>query len=354
MIQYRSNPAWASPLREGPIDPEDIAEFVQFVRALVERYDGDGIADAPGSPVIEHWEIYNEPDGNSTSPPPAWGDDPEKYADLLKAVYPAVKAANPRAKVLFGGVAKDGFVEDGGKFVSSFVSDVLQAGAGPYFDIMNFHAYPAFSFNWASQGPGLYEKAQALRAEMAQFGVNKPIVVTEAGWHSNDHPVAKGSPEIQARYVAELFVQGMAADIDYVIWWMLFDPGGTYPYDNGLVTNQTSGSITNKPAMTAYKTAVDLLSTAHFQRVIPAGELGASDVFAYEFSDRAYNRRLTVAWVNPINSGVKRSIRFAGGSARVYDIYGNASVVSDGADGQVDGRVTVQITAQPKYIEVAQ
>jgi hypothetical protein len=39
--------------------------------------------------------------------------------------------------------------------------------------------------------------------------------------------------------------------------------------------------------------------------------------------------------------------------ATVRDIYGAASTVNDGADGQQDGRVTIRIGGQPVYIEVA-
>ena len=37
-----------------------------------------------------------------------WGNDGDKYAAMLKAVYPAIKAANPNAKVVLGGIAYEG------------------------------------------------------------------------------------------------------------------------------------------------------------------------------------------------------------------------------------------------------
>ncbi len=131
---------------------------------LAERYDGDRVNDAPGSPIITYFEMYNEPDGNSLPEVRRWGHYGARYAQMLAAIYPAIKTANPNAKVLLGGIAYDGFEDKGGQFVRSFLDDVLNAGGGDYFDIMNFHAYPAFRGSWTpGKGSGLLEKANAIR-----------------------------------------------------------------------------------------------------------------------------------------------------------------------------------------------
>ena len=35
-------------------------------------------------------------------------------------------------------------------YVRSFLPDVLAAGGGAYFDVLNFHVYPAFAPNWVA------------------------------------------------------------------------------------------------------------------------------------------------------------------------------------------------------------
>ena len=351
------NPAWAATHKEGVIDKVSYSELAQFVGALVERYDGDGLDDAPGNPVVEYWEIYNEPDRAGDTASPAWGDDGDKYAAMLQVVYPAVKAANPNAQVVMGGIAYDAFEDQGGSFVRSFMDDVLAAGGGNYFDVMNFHAYPAFNLNWVpteGDGPGLYEKTLAIRSKLQSYGFNKPIVVTEAGWHSSDHPTVPGSQEIQARYVTELFTQAMAADLDVMIWWMLFDPGGGYPFDNGLVTNADS-TITTKASFTAFQVGVDFLSTSRFEAVLKGPALGtpATDVVAYQFDDKTLNRKVYVAWVNPVVTGQEYLIQINGSQATVYNIYGQKlQTVQDGSDGVLDGKVSIVAEEQPRYIEV--
>lgn len=344
-----SNPSWAATYSQGPIDPEDLDSFAEFVQAIVERYDGDGMDDAPGSPVVNHWELYNEPD---ESVKPHWGNAGAEYADMLSTVYPAVKSANPYAQVLFGGIAYDWFDNQGGHFNRQFLDDVLAAGGGDYFDLMNFHVYPVFWYNWTTrESPGLLEKANVIKGILADSGYpNKPIIVTEAGWHSNDHPQFPSTLEDQARYVVELFTQNMAAESQLMIWWMLYDPGGGYQFDNGLVTNGTPPVV--KPAYLAFQVAVAELASTHFQRVLPLSETGAPEMEAYQFKDNVHRQTVYVAWLDPVDSSNVKQLRIPASLALVSDIYGNEVTILDGQDGQIDGFVTVDIGGQPSYIKV--
>src|SRR5690606_7456316 len=87
------NPSWAAPDAEGVIPAENLPEFAEFMGALVERYDGDGVDDAPGSPQIHYFELYNEPDAGPAGTMERWGEHGKEYAAMLKAIYPAMKAA---------------------------------------------------------------------------------------------------------------------------------------------------------------------------------------------------------------------------------------------------------------------
>ena len=74
--------------------PDDITWFLEYLQKAVERYDGDCVDDAPGSPAIDVIQIENEVDGASF-----WEDTPENYALLLKKAYLTVKQAAPNMKV---------------------------------------------------------------------------------------------------------------------------------------------------------------------------------------------------------------------------------------------------------------
>jgi len=356
IVTIGGNPGWAAEHLNGVLDPEDVSSYTAFIAAAVERYDGDGIDDANGSPVVNHWEIYNEPDAGGDSAHIRWGYDGDKYAQLLAAIYPAVKNANPAAQVVFGGMAYDWFEDNsGGPFVRGFIDDVLSAGGGAYFDVMNFHVYPVFWYNWTNQeSPGLIEKSTFIKNKLASYGYpNKPILITEAGWHSNSSASIPGDPEDQARYVVELFTQSIAVGAKTMVWWMLHDSVDNWQYENGLITNVDHvNPLQPKPSFMAFKTAVSVLGSATFYRILPDGQTGSSNMEAYEMRDNALKRTVYVAWMDPVDTSEVKPLRVPASVARVRTIYGDSHVVTDGQDGNVDGLVTVSVGGQPVYIEV--
>jgi hypothetical protein len=345
------NPDWAATHPRGPIDKAPLHRFATFTAALVERYDGDGIDDAPGSPIVEYWEFYNEPDAGNLGWDKRWGNYGKEYAEMLAAVYPAMKIASPKAKVLLGGIAYDWFEEADGPFVRRFLDDVLANGGGNFFDVMNFHQYPPFAVNWGSpNGPGLLEKTNAMRAKLAEYDYNKPFVISESGAHSNDAVSQPMTPELQARYVTMLYTQVIAADVDIMIWFMLYDPVASYPYMNGLVTAVAGNERpTRKAAFTAYRTAVDLLSEVNFDRALTAAETGNAELLAYAFTNKV-GAPFYVAWFGPITRTDTAPLRVPGATATLHDIYGTTQQVTDQSDGASDGIITLQVGAQPVYI----
>lgn len=340
---------------DGPLKPGNLADFQEFVGALVERYDGDGFQDAPGSPIVDYWELYNEPDRILTTTDGRWGNHPTEYAAMLAAIYPVVKSRNPRAQVLLGGLAYDFFEDQGGPFSRTFLDGVLAAGGGNHFDIFNFHTYPSFAHNWlpAGQqggGTGLLQKSKHLEDKLAKTGLIKPMFITEAGWHSNSTPTAQGSEEIQARYVVQLFTQSLAAGIDSMIWWMLFDPGEG-GWDNGLVT--TDNPPHRKQSFYAYQTLVKRMTGKAFVRTLSDGETTNPLVEAYQFRDTLNGSTHYMAWLNPVATNNTTLITLNAEEVRLIDIYGTPlGTVADGDDGADDGRVRVTLTGRPAYIEV--
>jgi hypothetical protein len=358
---FEHAPNWVSSESNGPIPPQFLGDFVEYVGTAVERYDGDGLNDAPGSPIVLYWEFYNEPDNNSDiqgnpnyAEPTHWGDHAAEYATMLASVYPAVKAANPEAKVVFGGLALDWFEDEGGPFVESFLEDVLQAGGGNYFDVMNFHSYPPFHQNWTdNQGPGILGKAEAIREILADYGLEKRMIVTEAGWMSNNRPGAAipGSPAAQSRYVVEMFTESRAAELDVMVWWLLVDPPFPYPFQNGLITNEAVPA--KKMSFYVYQNVVEKLSKVHFVRSLTTSEMGNPLMEVHEFNDKIFNRALYVAWLNPIATTATAPLKLTAPDAIVTNSLTNfALFVQDSDDGLVDGQITVQVGATPVYVEI--
>ena len=348
---FDENPSWASTNKRGVIN--NLSEYTEFVGAMVERYDGDGFKDAPGSPIVTHWEFYNEPDRYNT-----WGDYPKEYAEMLKAVYPAVKGANPEAKVVFGGIAHDWFVENNGPHVREFLDGVLDNGGGPYFDVMNIHSYPVFSLVWADSGIGLIEKVESVMATLTKYGHgSKPMIITEAGWHSGDQPNWPSNQRLQSEYLVKIFAQSIAADVKIMIWWMFYDPGD-HNFDNGLVTNGNPPQ--RKESFYTFQKMASKLENAEFfglRRISTddgSGNKFVIELYPFEGSN---GRQFYITWRDPfmtnVDSGLSVVQRLAHSKVTLRDITTDeAIVINDADDGLVDGYVTFNTSARPIYVEV--
>ncbi len=370
------NPSWAATDYEGVIPAENLPEFAQFMRALVERFDGDGIDDAPGSPQIRYFELYNEPDAGPAGTMERWGEHGKEYAAMLKAVYPAMKAANSKANVVFGGIAYDFFTDtdpdnpaNNGPFVRKFLDDVLANGGGAYFDIMNYHFYPLFGVNWTDNylmdGPSLVKKTDAIRAVMKKYGVDKPVIITEMGWHNNAmYP--HGSDVLQVRMVVQLYAQSIVAGVPMATWWPLSDIGGAYLQDSGLVTYADEETApVRKPAYSVFQVLTRELANVRFVKRITEKEWKNNVV--YEFYDDTNQRTIYVTWTNPtdptnvwgskerpyVDTTTAANIRLDGTSGTIYDAFWRVEgTVTDGNDGRIDGRFQVAINGDPRYIVV--
>jgi hypothetical protein len=356
-----SAPTWAQAIDgsvRGPIKPAQMGNFVKFVQALVERYDGDGNADAPNGAVVNYWEFYNEPDfGANPSEGNGWGNYGSQYAAMLKAIYQPVHTANPNARVVMGGIAYDAFTDaPDGVFVRAFLDDVLTAGGGSAFDVMNFHYYPAFRKDWTqTDGTGLPEKIAAIRQKLADHALEKPLVLTETGWHSNDALQNPSSEEEQSRYVVRFFAQSIAYDLQFSIWWMLHDGliESGYQFANGLVSDAQPPIA--KPAYRVYQTAVNRIASAQFVAALSTAETQDPNLEVYQFAENSTGKRMYVAWINPVESSEMRPLTVAGGLVTVYDKENNLqSVVRDGDandnDRAQNGRITIPVGSSPLYI----
>jgi hypothetical protein len=144
--------------------PCDMEAYTDFIKKLVERYDGDRNNDMPDLVVpIKYWEVSNEPSMQEDFHTFFVGSAKD-YFDILNATYQAVKDADSQAIIVKGGMA--GVMDDH----SNFWSDVFDIGGANYFDIGNIH-----SINSQSDGVNAPEYKDFLDEE----GIDKPFWVTE-------------------------------------------------------------------------------------------------------------------------------------------------------------------------------
>ncbi len=340
ILTLTGNPSWAASYVGGPIDKVSIDELVEFMVAVVDRYS------APPYNV-KHWEFYNEPDNGSAFYARLgwgyWGPWPEKYAEMLHAVYAPIKEADPDAQIVFGGLAYDNFTDTGGPFVREFLDQVLQHPYGKNFDIMNFHYYPVFHPRWDPYGRDIIGKATYLRDKLASYNVFKPFICTESGLWSD--AVEGGGYEEQSRYVAQLFARSMEAELDATIWYKLIDDVGPGVKKHGVLEYD----LTPKPAYYAYQTVTRQLAGAEY--IGPLGPIatGSSEIEAYEFRKQGGLPRIIVAWTD---DDLNHTLSLATTYVLVVDKYGGQTVIRDADDGVVDGQVQVRLGPSPVYLHL--
>ena len=216
-------PQWLSGSTNPHAVPANPALFAQFAAATAQHYLGK----------IDTWEIWNE-----QNIPRFWASpNPAAYAALLKAVYPAIKAVDPSATVITGGLSPDG----SGIKPLDYVKAMYAAGAGGYFDALSMHPY-AF--------PSLptIDSVKAVHEVMVSYGDGaKKIWLTEVGAPTGTSPFAV-SEAVQAQTI-KMYID-FARTYDYVgpvYLYSILDTGTSLsdPEDNfGLIRRD----FTTKPA----------------------------------------------------------------------------------------------------------
>ncbi|MEP6624140.1 MAG: PQQ-binding-like beta-propeller repeat protein, partial [Acidimicrobiia bacterium] len=150
------SPKWASPScanQNGTYvghcfpDAAHVVDFANFARAAAQRYGSQStVADPLLRGSITNWQIWNEPNHQEFSLP---RPDPDRYAAMLQAAYPAIKGADPAATIITGGTAPSGDAFDVGgqtEFApTTWLLALYDRGAGNSFDAIAHHPY---SFPW--------------------------------------------------------------------------------------------------------------------------------------------------------------------------------------------------------------
>lgn len=243
--------------------------WAAFVFATVERYrPGGALARQQGWPKeqgVRYWEIWNEPDYDLF-----WRGTVEEYHRLLETAYQSVKAADPEATVILGGLA---FYDK-----PRWLADLLrQTGGDPeraYFEVFSFHHY----FD-------IYRSEQLLaqtRAALDSYGLEHvPVWITESGvsvwddYPATAHRVAPDTPlrataNEQAAYVIQNSALAFYNGVARYYHFSLHDDCGDGPDSAYGLRQNFSPHVCNpangqpRPAYAGYQ-----LAAAHFRELIP-------------------------------------------------------------------------------------
>jgi hypothetical protein len=244
ILDVFGTPKWETGSSDEHAPPANPHDYAIFVASLAQRFGGH----------VSAYEIWNEEDESRW-----WsgGPDPTAYARLLTATYPAVKAANPRATVVLGGLTGNDY---------NFLENVYQAGGKGSFDAVGVHTDTAcnvlspYSFLRGVDGrliPDSFLAYREVHATMLANGDNKPIWMTELSWRTTGATCNEGawagqkpegvSEEQQASFLRQAYhCLAQAPYVQVALWFPIQDEGALV---SGLIRSDGS----HKPSFTAMR-----------------------------------------------------------------------------------------------------
>jgi polysaccharide biosynthesis protein PslG len=215
------------------------ADFATFCKSVVTRYASKG---------VHTYEVWNEP--NNTT---FWstGVDAAQYTAVLKAAYPAIKAADSASTVLAGGMCPCAVAP------ITFLQGMYAAGARGFFDALSLHPYtypatPDAGIRWQE----INNTTPSIRSVMAANGDSAlQVWITEFG-----APTSQYSNAVTEAQQASQLIQAITA----VKSWSWAGPMFFYtyltseadPHSNEDFFGIVHKDRTPKPAYAAVKTAI--------------------------------------------------------------------------------------------------
>jgi hypothetical protein len=329
VLIVQGTPSWAAANPGsscGPIKPEKLPAFANFLHELVRRYSG-----APY--YVKDWEIWNEPDVDAAHFVDGfgcWGVVTDEYyggrsyGEMLKAVYPAIKSADPQSRVILGGLLLDCRpdlcdVDDGhGDLPPKFLEGILVAGAGNSFDGVSFHAYDFYlgdgnygNIKWgtnrAQNGPVSIEKAAFIREVLYRYGVSGKFLMNTESALLCDNGCSESFDQTKASYVVQAYAAALSQGLEANLWYNMLGWR-----NSGLLTSD----LLPLDAYHTYKFASEKIGDSKYSNKISES---SGNLDGYEFLKG--NRRIMVIWSKDWTT---YSFNLYKAPLYVYDAFGNS------------------------------
>ncbi|MBV1709970.1 MAG: leucine-rich repeat protein [Erysipelothrix sp.] len=106
---------------------EEIDRYLEFVRFSVNHFKGR----------IKYYEFWNEPNIGDT----IQHIKPENYVNVVKQAIPIIRAEDPKAKIIIGGVAGIGSSSTGIGEEETYLLEILKPEILPYVDVISWHPW---------------------------------------------------------------------------------------------------------------------------------------------------------------------------------------------------------------------
>ena len=237
-LTFESNAAWAvrhaDKVKNGT--PRDLDRWRALIRAVVERYDGDGVDDAPGLRLpVRHWQVANE-FMSAKNRSGGWAGTDDELIAYINAGYAAIKQADPSAIVVLGGLAAynidvalkyyrsapftvqqrwsessktvfDTAAFDNPAFIGPFRARLERVLRETRYDMADVHLY----------GP---EDRDPARIDLIRSMAGRPVVSTECGGPSLDYGGGY-SGQLHFRAVLKRNLIVWSSGVRYCLWFAI-------------------------------------------------------------------------------------------------------------------------------------
>lgn len=356
ILSVQMTPDWAQGVRPyacGPIRRDKFDAFADFMVQLVERY---GSATEYG---VRYWQIGNEPDIAVGIVGPdsvfgCWGDLNDAYyggryyGEMLQVVYPRVKAADPGAVVVMGGLllecdpytmtVPETCVNDERLLSGYFLEGVLMAQGAENMDMLDIHNYGMLDmsipsrmrdyYSWVGSdgGTGVAEKIAFARQLLAQYGhPDLPIMMSEVALKCEEP--TDDCQDVGAAYIPRVYAEGYGLNLSAMIYYAMITE---FKYKGLLLED-----FTPKKQYDAYKFMGSQLSWVEY--VGPVTQFEGID--GQEFK-QSFIRRLWILWSK---DGRDQVIDLPSDFVQAFDKFGSVLPT-------VDNRLTIGWS--PVYVQL--
>jgi hypothetical protein len=196
--------------------PGNLQNYVDYAVETVRRY----------KDRVHYWEIWNEENNTGFWEPSA---NAARYTQLLKQTYAAIKAEDPSATVVLGGLSTG--------LDASYVQGIVANGGWGSFDVLAIHSY----VSGQPDGSAFERWITSAQSTVATYG-SKPIWITEFGWSSTS---ARGgvSAANQNQYLMRAYEIATNDGVAGISWYSFQNMGtnaGDIGQNYGLVNNDLS------------------------------------------------------------------------------------------------------------------
>ncbi|MBS1120268.1 MAG: hypothetical protein H6Q90_2496 [Deltaproteobacteria bacterium] len=336
--------AWANATQEWTTTPpDDPADYAAFAGAASTQFRG----------TIPTYEIWNEPNLGFRFWQPR--EQPDEYGTLLATASASIRAADPEASVMLGGLIEHGQLN---KDAETFLELVYRShpDIAKAYDVLAFHPYPLYP---PAVAPELDDEASGevatprmvarLRALLAYYGDDpaRPIWATELGWPT----YGVVDEERQARWLVRGALLLAGSGVEKMYWYTLFDgPNATtFPPEDAFglfhYDDPSDGSFapTPKLAFTALSTLLSVAGPLAVTTDVTSELVGApADAHAYRLVDpTGATPPVTVVWrADDAAPPIMVTVPVTRPSIRVVDLLGV----------ELPASATIPLSGRPVYV----